>query len=79
MDRNSQEKTVFNTYSGHYEFCVMPFGLCNGPATFQRLMETVLVSLSRNRCMVYLVVMGKTFDEHLHNLRKVLINCKILI
>ena len=41
MDRASQEKkkTAFNTHSGHYEFCVMPFGLCNEPATFQWLME----------------------------------------
>ena len=74
MDTGSQEKTAFSTYSGHYEFCVMPFGLCNGPATFQRLMETVLVGLSRNCCMVYLddvLVVGKSFAEHLYNLREV--------
>jgi len=38
MDQASQEKTAFNTHSGHYKFCVMPFGLYNGPATFQCLM-----------------------------------------
>jgi len=41
MDPESQEKTVFATHSGLYEFCVMPFGLCNSPATFQILMENV--------------------------------------
>jgi len=68
MDQASQEKTAFNTHSGRYEFCVMPFSLCNGPATFQRLMESVLAGLSRGCCMVYLddvLVIGKDFTEHL--------------
>ena len=74
MDRASQEKTAFNTHSGHYEFCVMPFGLCNGPTTFQRLMESVLVGLLRKCCMIYLddvLIIGKNFAEHLTNMRKV--------
>ena len=71
----SQEMTAFNTYSGLYEFTVMPFGLCNAPATFQRLMETVLSGLVRECCVVYIdaiLVVGETFEEHLSNLRKVL-------
>ena len=39
MDNDSQENTAFSTYSGHYEFRVMPFRLCNASATFQRLMD----------------------------------------
>ena len=64
-------KTAFAT-SGLYEFVVMPFGLCNAPSTFQRLMETVLRGLARDICCVYLddiLVMGTTFEEHLCNLR----------
>ena len=74
MDRDSQEKTAFSTCSGHYEFRVMPFGLCNGPSTFQRLMESVLMGLSQSRCMVYLddvMVIGRNFTEHLENLWEV--------
>ena len=63
------------THEGLYEFLVMPFGLCIAPATFQRLMEITLRGLARHKCVVYLddiMVMGKTFKEHLANLREVL-------
>jgi len=49
MDPNDREKTAFITHSGLFEFSVMPFGLCNAPATFQRLMKTVLEGLARKR------------------------------
>ena len=68
MHPDSQEKTAFATHSGLYEFRVMPFGLCNSPATFQRLMDTILSGLIPKSCMVYIddvLVIGKTFAEHL--------------
>ena len=49
------EKTEFSvTGLGHWQFKVMPFRLCNAPATFERLMEHVLAGLSWEICLVYL-------------------------
>ena len=75
MESSSIEKTAFATHSGTYEFCVMPFGLANAPATFQRLMGIVLAGLPLSVCMDYIddiLVVGSTFEEHLTNLEKVL-------
>ena len=69
-----REKTAFITSEGLYEFNVLPFGLCNGPATFQRLMNILLAGIQWHDCLVYLddiIVLGRSFDEHLKNLAKV--------
>ena len=74
MDSDSQKKIAFSTCFGHYEFRVMPFELCNGASTFKRLMEPVLMGLSRSCCMVHLddvMVIGRNFTEHLENLQEV--------
>ena len=75
IEKKDREKTAFCTSDGLFEFKVMPFGLCNAPATFQRLMDMVLAGLKWTNCMVYIndiIVIGKTFSEHLTNLTQVL-------
>ncbi|CAK9820223.1 Retrovirus-related Pol polyprotein from transposon 412 [Anthophora quadrimaculata] len=74
MDENDKEKTAFSVGNGLWQFKVMPFGLCNAPATFERLMEKVLSNLIWKICLVYLddiIIYGKTFDEELRNLGEV--------
>ena len=74
VDPNDREKTAFTTYDGLFEFLKMPFGLCNAPATFQRLMDLVLAGLQWSNCLVYLddvLIIGRTFREHLNNLELV--------
>jgi hypothetical protein len=34
-------KTAFQTHNGHFEYLVMPFGLCNAPSTFQAIMNSI--------------------------------------
>ncbi|KRZ52550.1 Retrovirus-related Pol polyprotein from transposon [Trichinella nativa] len=74
--RNRTEKgPPFTSFYGVYQFKVLPFGLCNAPATFQRLMETALRGLVRSKCLVYLddvIVFGKTAEGHTARLREVL-------
>ncbi|KAL5473550.1 hypothetical protein EMCRGX_G028043 [Ephydatia muelleri] len=70
-----QPKTAFTTPEGLFQFRVMPFGLCNAPATFQRLMDRVLGGLKWSSCLVYLddiIIVGTSFSEHLRNLAGVL-------
>ena len=72
---NDREKTAFITYDGLFEFNVMPFGLCNAPATFQRLMNLALSGMLWSECLVYLddiIIFGRTFEEHLSHLASVL-------
>ena len=74
MERD-KEKTAFHTSSGQlYEFNQVPFGLCNAPATFSRLMDRVLSGLHWETCLFYLddiIVFSSTWEEHLARLRQV--------
>ncbi|UYV70499.1 K02A2.6-like [Cordylochernes scorpioides] len=72
VDEKDREKTALITPDGLYEFQVMPFGLCNAPATFERMIDSVLGSLKWNMCLCYLddiVVYAPTFEEHLRRLQ----------
>lgn len=62
--------SAFTTPSGLWEWTVLPFGLRNAPATFQRLMAFVTGDLEGVRCYLDdLVVWSETWEEHLTRLR----------
>ena len=53
IKEEDKEKTAFRTSNGQlYEFNQLPFGLCNAPATFSRLMDRTLAGLAWNICPV---------------------------
>jgi len=71
-----KERTAFTVGPlGFYEYNRMPFGLTNAPATYQRLMENCLADYHLKICCVFIddiIVFGKTYEEHLENLRLVM-------
>ena len=75
IQEQDKEKTAFRTSSGQlFEFNQVPFGLCNAPATFSRLMDRVLAGLHWETCLFYLddiIVFAATWEEHLARLRQV--------
>ena len=75
LAQEDKEKSAFSTGTGLWQFRVMPFGLCNAPATFERLMEQVLSGVDLATALVYLddiLVHAATFAKHLGHLRLVL-------
>ena len=75
MDEESKQYTAFTLGSmGLYECESMPFGLCNAPPTFQRLMQNCLGELNLTYCLIYLddvIVFSEMPEEHLQRMRVV--------
>ena len=70
------EKTAFRVGTGGlYEYTRMPFGLCNAPATFMRLMDSVFGDQNFQTLLIYLddiLIFGRTFEETIERLDMVL-------
>ena len=73
MHPDDVNKTTFICHRGTFRFPKMPFGLCNAPATFQRLMDTVLTGLNFEICLAYLhdiILFSHDLDSHLDRLQR---------
>lgn len=74
MEEQDKQKTAFMANNNLYEFNVMPFGTCNAPSTFQRMMNTLFSGLTWKYCLVYLddlLVYSRSFNEHLVQLEEI--------
>ena len=76
VNEQDRKKTAFITRYGLFEHVRMGFGLCNGPATYSRVMNLVLRNLLWSIALAFLddiLVLGSTFSNHLAHIREVLL------
>jgi hypothetical protein len=72
-------KTTFTTLWGTFVWIVMPFGLCNAPATFQRLLMYIFTDLFKSMTVfVDYFSTQSNVNDHLHYVKEVLIRCRKL-
>lgn len=78
LEEDSRKYTAFTTHKGFYEFNRLPFGLAISPNSFCRMMAIAFAHLTPDIAFLYvddIIVLGRTEEEHLNNLRKVFDVC----
>ena len=74
ITKEDQWKTAFRTRYGHFEYCIMPFGLTNSLATFQAYINKALGGLVDVICVVYLddiLIYSENLKDHRRHVREV--------
>ena len=72
--KEDREKTAFHTPFGQYQFKQMPFGLCNAPATYSRLVQKVLKDIPTSVALPYMddtCIHSRSISEHINALRDI--------
>ncbi|CAF3648320.1 unnamed protein product [Rotaria sordida] len=78
LSKEDRPKTAFSTRDSHYQFTVLPQGITNEPATFQRVINHILGPARWKYALAYIddvIIYSKTFEEHLKHLNEI---CTIL-
>lgn len=78
MKEEDRAKTAFATPTGLFQFKVMPFGLSGAPATFQRMMDSLVRGLEEYTG-VYLddiIIFSNSWTEHLQHVQQVLLRLR---
>ena len=71
-------KTAFSTRDNRYQFAVLPQGITNGPATFQRIVNHILRPSRWKYALAYIddvIIFSKNFEEHMQHLNEI---CQVL-
>ena len=72
LNEESKSKTAFITQDGHYEFNVVPFGLTNAPAIFQRMINSITKKIKPEIALAYMddiIIPSRTFEEGIERLK----------
>lgn len=78
LSKEDRPKTAFSTRDNHYQFTVLPQGITNGPATFQRVINHILGPTRWKYALAYIddvIIYSRTFDDHVKHLNEI---CQIL-
>ena len=78
MAEESRAKTAFTTGFGLYQFRAMPFGLQGAPATFQQMMDQLLMGLEGYTAAYLddLVIFSQSWTDHLEHLQSILLRLR---
>ncbi|CAF4597229.1 unnamed protein product, partial [Rotaria sp. Silwood2] len=74
LSKEDRPKTAFSTQNNHYQFTVLPQGITNGPASFQRIINHILGPTRWKYALAYIddvIIYSKTFEEHLIHLNEI--------
>jgi hypothetical protein len=74
MAEADKDKTNFTSHRGTYRFTLMPFGLCNAPATFRRALDVLLSRVLWKSAIVYfhdIIIFSSTVKDHIRDFDEV--------